>query len=107
GAGATLAKGALIFMATEKLKFAAIVALILILSIGGAVSFVSHRAAKRMAQRPSPTSSHWPAKFRDGTSVEIIAIRDSKRPDEWWALDGSIVADPDFRAPSAISMKFS
>ena len=120
GSSATLAKGALIIMATEKVKVAAIAAVLLILGIGGGVVawhtltssgrrrvVIDPVAASTATAAPTGAVSKWPMKFSDGTILDLLALNDPNvDTSAWWAADGSVAGDPNFRSNGSITMNY-
>lgn len=111
---ASVAKGAMIVMATQKLKAAAIAAGLLIAGIGGVVLVKSTTApaggiatvpAQSIVVPQSMTKSRYAVGFSDGTSVDVLGIcdPDEKKP-QWWSLDGSAAAEPKCKNTNDVSL---
>jgi RNA polymerase sigma factor (sigma-70 family) len=114
-AAAVPVKMTLFALLTQKVKIAAIVGMVLALGIGGAIAmdgYGSRRTSKSVTPAPSParaparTPANWIASFSDGTKVEVLALTDPSKNNQWWALDGSPTVDPKFRAAGTINMTY-
>ncbi len=120
-AGASLAKGALLIMATEKIKIAAIVLLLLLLGGGvatGLHAMLASPHAHTVTLKPEkpPADSRSSITFSDGSNVRVLGMTEaanapdggivngllsaigissshpSTQPTKWWRADGTTAA---------------
>jgi hypothetical protein len=108
-------KGTVGLLLTQHLKWVAAAAIMLTLGIGGTIVWRTQKPPSKTAVRMLPPASPaspavlpaaWRARFADGTEVEVIALNDPSNAGQWWKLDGSLTADPNFRANRAITMTY-